>query len=121
VHEHIPLPESAAYVVAKHGLGGLTKQMAYELAPHGIAVNSVAPGEIATPMTGMEDVDVEQESRDTIPLGRPGNAREVASLVSWLASPGAAYATGHSFVIDGGLLLMAAGEHRSRPAAPLGI
>jgi NAD(P)-dependent dehydrogenase (short-subunit alcohol dehydrogenase family) len=51
VHEHVPLPDSSAYVAAKHGLGGLTKQMAYELAEHGIAVNAVAPGEIATPMT----------------------------------------------------------------------
>ena len=121
VHEHIPLPDGAPYVVAKHGLGGLTKQMAYELAPHGITVNSVAPGEIATPMTGNEDADVEQESRQGIPLGRPGDAREIASLVSWLASPGAAYATGHSFVIDGGLLLMAAGERRARVVASLGI
>jgi NAD(P)-dependent dehydrogenase (short-subunit alcohol dehydrogenase family) len=118
VHEHVPLPESAAYVVAKHGLGGLTKQMAYELAPHAITVNSVAPGEIATPMTGNEDVDVEQETRDKIPLGRPGDAREVASLISWLASPGSGYATGHSFVVDGGLLLMPAGERKSRPPAP---
>ena len=72
-------------------------------------------------MTGDENADVEQESRDGIPLGRPGDAREVASLVSWLASPGAAYATGHSFVIDGGLMLMAVGEHKPRPIASLGI
>jgi NAD(P)-dependent dehydrogenase (short-subunit alcohol dehydrogenase family) len=121
VHEHIPLPNSAAYVAAKHGLGGLTKQMAYELAPYGITVNAVAPGEIATPMNDAEDADVEQESREGIPSGRPGDAREVASLVSWLASPGAGYATGHSFVIDGGLMLMAVGERRPRPIAPLGI
>jgi NAD(P)-dependent dehydrogenase (short-subunit alcohol dehydrogenase family) len=121
VHEHIPLPNSAAYVAAKHGLGGLTKQMAYELAPHGITVNAVAPGEIATRMNDAEDADVEQESRDGIPSGRPGDAREVASLVAWLVSPGAGYATGHSFVIDGGLLLMAVGERRARPAAPLGL
>ena len=121
VHEHVPLPESAAYVTAKHGLGGLSKQMAYELAPHGITVNAVAPGETATPMTGNEDADVAQQHREGIPLGRPGDAREIASLVSWLASPGAAYATGHSFVIDGGLLLMAAGERWARPSASLGI
>jgi hypothetical protein len=121
VHEHVPLPASAAYVAAKHGLGGLTKQMAYELAPHGITVNAVAPGEIATRMNDAEDADVEQESRDGIPSGRPGDAREVASLVAWLVSPGAGYATGHSFVIDGGLLLMAVGERRARPAAPLGL
>ena len=48
------------------------------------------------------------EERPGIPLKRPGSAHEIASLVAWLASPGADYATGHSFVVDGGLLLMAA-------------
>jgi NAD(P)-dependent dehydrogenase (short-subunit alcohol dehydrogenase family) len=108
VHEHVPLPESAAYVTAKHGLGGLTKQMALELAEHGITVNALAPGEIATPMTGNEDVDPRTIERKSIPAGRPGDANEIASLVVWLASEGAAYATGSSFVVDGGLLLMAA-------------
>jgi hypothetical protein len=108
VHEHVPLQESSAYTSAKHGLGGLTKQMALELAEHGITVNAVAPGEIATPMTGNEDVDPTTIDRPGIPLGRPGSAHEIASIVSWLASPGASYATGHSFVVDGGLLLMAA-------------
>jgi NAD(P)-dependent dehydrogenase (short-subunit alcohol dehydrogenase family) len=108
VHEHVPLQQSSAYTSAKHGLGGLTKQMALELAEHGILVNAVAPGEIATPMTGNEDVDPTQVERPGIPLRRPGSAHEIASIVSWLASPGAAYATGHSFVVDGGLLLMAA-------------
>jgi NAD(P)-dependent dehydrogenase (short-subunit alcohol dehydrogenase family) len=113
VHEHVPLQESSAYTSAKHGLGGLTKQMALELAEHGITVNAVAPGEIATPMTGNEDVDPRTEDRPGIPLGRPGSAHEIASLVSWLASPNASYATGHSFVVDGGLLLMAAVRNRS--------
>ncbi len=108
VHEHVPLPRSSAYTAAKHGLGGLVKQMALELAEHGITVNAVAPGEISTPMTGQEDVDPTEQQRDGIPLGRPGSAHEIASLVAWLASPAAAYATGHSFVVDGGLLLMAA-------------
>jgi NAD(P)-dependent dehydrogenase (short-subunit alcohol dehydrogenase family) len=108
VHEHVPLPESSAYTSAKHGLGGLTKQMALELAQHGITVNAVAPGEIATPMTGNEDVDPRTVERPSIPAGRPGDAREIASLVVWLASDAAAYATGASFVVDGGLTLMAA-------------
>jgi NAD(P)-dependent dehydrogenase (short-subunit alcohol dehydrogenase family) len=108
VHEHVPLPESSAYVAAKHGLGGLTKQMALELARHGITVNAVAPGEIATPMTGNEDVDPRQIEREWIPLGRPGDAREIASLIAWLCSDGAAYATGSTFVADGGLMLIAA-------------
>jgi NAD(P)-dependent dehydrogenase (short-subunit alcohol dehydrogenase family) len=108
VHEHVPLRRSSAYTSAKHGLGGLTKQMALELAEHGILVNAVAPGEIATPMTGNEDVDPTEIDRPGIPLGRPGSAHEIASVVAWLASPGAAYTTGSSFVVDGGLLLMAA-------------
>lgn len=108
VHEHVPLPGSSAYTSAKHGLGGLTKQMALELAGYGILVNAVAPGEIATPMTGNEDVDPKTVERPGIPLRRPGSAHEIASLVAWLASPGAGYATGSSFVVDGGLLLTAA-------------
>ena len=108
VHEHVPLEGAAAYCAAKGGLGLLTKVMALELAPHGITVNSVAPGEIATPMTGNEDVDPATVERPGIPMGRPGHAREIASAVAWLASEEAGYATGASFVIDGGLLLMAA-------------
>jgi NAD(P)-dependent dehydrogenase (short-subunit alcohol dehydrogenase family) len=108
VHEHVPLLGSTPYVAAKHGLGGLTKSMALELAEQGITVNSVAPGEIATPMTGQEDEDPRGEARPGVPLGRPGDAREVAQLIAYLASPGASYTTGASYVVDGGMLLMAA-------------
>jgi NAD(P)-dependent dehydrogenase (short-subunit alcohol dehydrogenase family) len=108
VHEHVPLEGAAAYCAAKGGLGLLTKVMALELAPHGITVNSVAPGEIATPMTGNEDVDPATVERPGIPTGRPGHAREIASAIAWLASEDASYTTGASFVVDGGLLLMAA-------------
>ena len=108
VHEHVPLTGSTAYVASKHGLGGLTKSMALELAKHGITVNSVAPGEIATPMTGQEDEDPRGEQRPGIPIGRPGDAREVAELIAYLTSPEADYTTGASYVVDGGLLLMAA-------------
>ena len=108
VHEHVPLRGSSAYCAAKGGLGLLTKTMALELAEHGITVNTVAPGEIATPMTGADDVDPDTIERPMIPLGRPGHARELAAAIAFLASPEASYATGASFVVDGGLLLMAA-------------
>jgi len=108
VHEHVPLEGSSAYCAAKGGLGLLTRVMALELAEHGILVNSVAPGEIATPMTGQHDEDPEGEDRPGIPLGRPGRAQEIAAMVVHLASEEASYTTGASFVVDGGLLLMAA-------------
>jgi NAD(P)-dependent dehydrogenase (short-subunit alcohol dehydrogenase family) len=105
VHEHTPLPRSIAYVAAKHGLGGLTKQLAAELARHRITVNSVAPGLVATPMTRMDNVDVETVERPKIPLGRPADAREIASAIAWLCADGASYTTGISLVVDGGFLL----------------
>lgn len=108
VHELVPLPESVAYVAAKHGLGGVTKQLALELGPHGITVNAVAPGEIATPMTGNEDVDPRTLERPGVPVRRAGDAREVASLIAWLCSDDAAFMTGASLPIDGGLLLVPA-------------
>jgi NAD(P)-dependent dehydrogenase (short-subunit alcohol dehydrogenase family) len=108
VHEHVPLEHASAYVAAKHGLGGLTKVMALELAEHGITVNAVAPGEIATKMTGAEDEDPGEEPREQIPAGRPGDAREVGALIAFLCAPEASYITGHSHVVDGGLTLMAA-------------
>ena len=108
VHEHVPLRGSAAYCAAKGGLGMLTKVMALELAEHGITVNSVAPGEIATPMTGNEDVDPDTIERPGIPMERPGHAGEIAAVIAFLASPAASYVTGTSVVADGGLLLMAA-------------
>ena len=108
VHEHVPLEGSSAYCAAKGGLGLLTKVMALELAEHGITVNAIAPGEISTPMTGQHDVDPASQERPAIPLGRPGGASEIAAAVSFLVGPDASYVTGTSFVVDGGLLLMAA-------------
>ena len=107
VHEHVPLPDGAAYVTAKHALGGLTKQMAFELGEHGILVNSVAPGEIATKMTGQEDEDPRGNERP-VPVGRPGDAREVGALIAFLASPENGYVTGQSYVVDGGMLVTTA-------------
>jgi len=114
VHEHVPLRGSSAYCAAKGGLGLLTKVMALELAEHGITVNAVAPGEIATPMTGAHEEDPHRIERPGIPAGRPGDAREIAAAIAFLASREAAYVTGESFVIDGGLLLMAAVQNQDR-------
>src|SRR4051794_32754534 len=113
VHEHVPRVGAAPYCAAKGGLGLLTKTMAIELGQHGILVNAVAPGEIATPMTGQEDEDPTGKDRPGVPLGRPGDAREIAAVVSFLASPGASYVTGASIVADGGIVVMGAmaGSH----------
>jgi NAD(P)-dependent dehydrogenase (short-subunit alcohol dehydrogenase family) len=108
VHEHEPLRQAAAYSAAKAGSGMLARVMALELAPHGITVNAVAPGHIATPMTGKDGLDPHSVSLPQIPLGRPGGPGEVAALVGHLAEPEAAYITGASLVVDGGLLLTAA-------------
>jgi NAD(P)-dependent dehydrogenase (short-subunit alcohol dehydrogenase family) len=112
VHEHIPLRGAAAYCAAKGGLGLLTKVMALELAEHGITVNAVAPGEIATPMTGAHEEDPSDEDRPGLPAKRPGNAHEVAEMVAVLARPDARYTTGTSIVVDGGLMLTAAEFNR---------
>jgi NAD(P)-dependent dehydrogenase (short-subunit alcohol dehydrogenase family) len=105
IHEHLPLRDSAAYGAAKAGLGLLMKSLALELGPHGITANAVAPGEIATKMTGQEDQDPRAERRD-LPVPRPGHAREVAGMIAFLASPDGAYTTGQSLIVDGGMFLM---------------
>jgi NAD(P)-dependent dehydrogenase (short-subunit alcohol dehydrogenase family) len=106
VHEHAPKVGAAPYCAAKAGLGMLTKVLALELAEHGITVNSVAPGEISTPMTGQTDANPHDQVRPGVPLGRTGHAREVAAVVAFLTTPAASYVTGSSYVVDGGMLLM---------------
>jgi NAD(P)-dependent dehydrogenase (short-subunit alcohol dehydrogenase family) len=89
------------------------KTLALELGQYGITANCVAPGEIATPMTGQEDQDPGLVTRPGVPLGRPGDAREVAAVIAFLASEGASYVTGASWPVDGGMLRMGpqAGSH----------
>ena len=78
----------------------ITKGLAIELADRNIRVNSVAPGVIATPRNEADAHTLDSE----VPLGRPGKPEEVASLVSWLCSDEAAYVTGASYIIDGGMV-----------------
>ena len=115
VHELVPLRGASAYAASKGGLGLLTKVMALELAEHGITVNNVAPGEIATGMNRADDADVSEMPRPHIPMGRPGDAREVARVIVHLADEGTTYTTGATYVVDGGLLLMAAIANQDDP------
>jgi NAD(P)-dependent dehydrogenase (short-subunit alcohol dehydrogenase family) len=105
VHEHTPITDGGAYTAAKHGLGGLTKQLALELGRHGITANSVAPGMVATPMTELEDEDPAEHPKPEFPIPRPGDAREIAACISWLCSPDARWTTGASILVDGGFML----------------
>ncbi|MDX6441599.1 MAG: hypothetical protein QOE43_1328 [Gaiellaceae bacterium] len=100
VHEHIPRANFAVYASAKAALGMLTRALALELAEHNIRVNAVAPGVIATPRNKADAEELDPE----VPLGRPGKPEEVAALVSWLCTDEAAYVTGSSFVMDGGMI-----------------
>jgi NAD(P)-dependent dehydrogenase (short-subunit alcohol dehydrogenase family) len=100
VHEHIPRANFAVYASAKAALGMLTHGMSLELAVHNIRVNSVAPGVIATPRNEADARELDVE----VPLGRPGKPEEVAALVAWLCTDEAAYVTGSSYVMDGGMI-----------------
>jgi NAD(P)-dependent dehydrogenase (short-subunit alcohol dehydrogenase family) len=100
VHEHIPRADFAVYASAKAALGMLTRAAALELGAHNVRVNAVAPGVIATPRNTEDAKKLNPE----VPLGRPGKPQEVAALVSWLVSDEAAYVTGSSYVMDGGMI-----------------
>ena len=108
VHEHEPLRGASAYSAAKAGLGMASRVMALELALQGITVNAVAPGHIATPMTGKAGLDPAAIDLPQIPIGRPGGPDEVAAVIAFLVSDAARYVTGASVLVDGGLLLTAA-------------
>jgi len=93
------------YVSSKAGLIGMTKSLARELASRNVTVNAVAPGFIETDMTGHLDEKLKEEHLKAIPLGRYGQAEEVAQLVRFLASDSAAYITGQVIGINGGMYM----------------
>ena len=105
VHEELPFPNFAAYCASKGGLKMLTRNLAVELGPLGIRINSIAPGAIATPInTALLNDPVKLRSlTGQIPLGRLGRPDDVAGLAVFLASPEAQYVTGATYVVDGGL------------------
>ena len=106
IHEDLPMPTNAPYCATKGGLRMLMRTIAVELAPHQITVNNIGPGAIYTPI----DKDVESDTKlndqilAEIPLGRWGKPEEVAQLAVYLASDDAAYVTGSTHFIDGGML-----------------
>ena len=99
-------PGQANYAAAKAGLVGLTKSLAWEVAPRGLTVNCVAPGMIATAMTGALDDRQREAVLARIPAGRLGQGEDVAAAVLYLASAEAAYVTGQTLHVNGGMAMI---------------
>ena len=95
----------ANYAASKAGIVGLTRSLAKELSGRNVTVNAIAPGFIATDMTAGLDEKASTELLSSIPLGRIGSPDDVAAAVDFLVSPGGAYVTGQTLVVDGGLSL----------------
>ena len=106
VHEDMVFPGFATYCCSKGGMRMLMRDLAVELGSLSITVNNVAPGAIATPINKalLEDKPKLNALIANIPLGRMGTVDDVAGLVAFLASDDAAYITGSTFVVDGGLM-----------------
>jgi 3-oxoacyl-[acyl-carrier protein] reductase len=98
-------PGQANYVSSKAGLMGLTKSLARELASRNILVNCIAPGYIKTEMTDKLTDEQKKAINENIPLGRIADPAEVASVVAFLASDDAAYITGQTISVDGGMAM----------------
>jgi len=106
VHEDLPMPCNAAYCATKGGVRMLMRTIAVELAPHKITVNNIAPGAVDTPIDAATEADPVKYAAllHEIPLGRMGQPAEIGGLAVFLASDAAAYVTGSTYVIDGGLM-----------------
>ena len=106
VHEDMVFPHFDSYSASKGGLRMLMRNLAVELGPHNITVNNVAPGAIVTPINRslLNNKEQLQALLNNIPLGRMGTSAEVAGLVAYLACEEAAYITGSTFIMDGGLM-----------------
>lgn len=105
VHEEIIFPHFAAYCASKGALKMLTRNLATELAPLNIRINNVAPGAIATPINKslLDNKEQLESVLKNIPMRKLGRPEDVASVVSFLASDDAAYVTGSTYFVDGGL------------------
>ena len=106
VNAVVALPNQVPYSVSKGGVSSLTKVMALSLAEHGIRVNAVGPGSIMTEMlqSVVNDQDARKRILERTPMGRIGETKEIASVVSFLASNDASYVTGQTIYADGGRL-----------------
>ena len=105
VHEEIIFPHFAAYCASKGALKMLTRNLATELAPLNIRINNVAPGAVATPINKhlIETPELLNNVLKNIPMKRLGKPEDVAAVVAFLASDDAAYVTGSTYFVDGGL------------------
>ena len=106
VHEDMVFPNFSTYCASKGGIRMLMRDLAVELGPLGITVNNIAPGAISTPINKslLADKPKLDALLANIPLGRLGTTDDVAALTAFLASEEAAYITGSTYVIDGGLM-----------------
>lgn len=106
VHEDWPMPGNTAYCLSKGGMRMLTRTAGVELAPHGILVVGVGPGAVDTPINKATVADPAQLRKldDAIPLGRLAQPAEIASIVAFLAGPGAGYLAATTIFADGGLM-----------------
>lgn len=98
-------PGQTNYAAAKAGLAGFSRSLAQEIAARGITVNVVAPGFIDTDMTRALEQDQRDRLAAMIPLGRLGEPDDIAATVAWLASPAAAYITGQTIHVNGGMYM----------------